>query len=95
MKRREIIFLFIHVYLIYVYCHSYLIYLVNKIFVERWNISLCNTDIYKHLFLPVSVYLDEGGHDEEVDCPVEDVEGEEQERKNIGGCSVKTQLELG
>ena len=96
MKRRKIILLFVlHVYLIYVYCHSYLIYLVNKIFVERWNISLCNTDIYKHLFLPVSVHLYEGGHDEEVDSPVEDIEGEEQERKNVGGSPVKTQLELG
>ena len=51
--------------------------------------------IHKHLFLPVSVHLYEGGHDEEVDSPVEDIEGEEQERKNIGGCPVKTQLELG
>ena len=71
-----------------------MIYLVNKIFVERWNISLCNTDIYKHLFLPVSVYLDEGGHDEEVDRPVEDIKSQEQKRENVGGCAVKTQLKL-
>ena len=47
------------------------------------------------LVLPIPVHLDEGGHDEEVDRPVEDIEGEEQERKNIGGGSVKAQLELG
>ena len=51
--------------------------------------------IHKHLFLPVSVHLYEGWHDEEVDSPVEDIEGEEQERKNVGGGPVKTQLELG
>ena len=96
MKRRKIILLFVlHVYLIYVYCHSYLIYLVNKIFVERWNISLCNTDIYKHLFLPVSVYLDEGGHNEEVDRPVEDVEEDEECGEHVGGRPVERQLELG
>ena len=39
--------------------------------------------------------MDEGGHDEEVDRPVEDVEAEEQEGENIGGGSVETQLELG
>ena len=46
------------------------------------------------LVLPVPVHLDEGGHDEEVDRPVEDIKSQEQKRENVGGCAVKTQLKL-
>ena len=38
--------------------------------------------------------MNEDWHDEEVDSPVEHVEGKEEKRKNIGGCPVKTQFEL-
>ena len=44
--------------------------------------------------MSVSVNLNEDRHDEEVDGPVEHVEGEEEKRENICGRPVKAQFEL-